>query len=150
MLATTVQLAPKYDYLSDTFKQCYQWLAEHDVTQMENGRYDICEGAFALVQRYTTSPFEQCRFEAHNEYFDIQYLAAGIEAFGVCDAAGLKVTEDKPQDDVKFFAFPEVYDTVVLQAGKMCVVPPEDAHQPRVAYQGKPCDVVKVVVKVKV
>ncbi len=150
MLATSVQLASKYDYLSATFKKCYQWLADHDVNKLENGRYEICDGAFALVQRYTTSAFDKCRFEAHYDYFDIQYLASGVEAFNVCLAEGLKVTEDKKADDVVFFEAPEVYDTVVLKAGQLCVVPPEEAHQPRVAYKDEPCEVVKVVVKVKI
>ena len=150
MFASNIALAKKYDYLAEKFTKAYDWLANNDVTKMEDGRYDICDGVFALVQRYTTMPFEKARFEAHNDYFDIQYLASGVEAFNVCLAEGLKVTEDKKADDVVFFEAPKVYDTVVLKAGQLCVVPPEEAHQPRVAYNDAPCEVVKVVVKVKV
>ena len=150
MFVSNVQLAAKYDYLAPTLKRCYKWIATHDIKSMADGRYEICDGAFALVQRYTTRPLEQCRFEAHYQYLDIQYLAAGVEGFGVCEASGLEVTEDRPEDDIKFFAGPDIYDLVVLQAGKLVVVPPENAHQPGMAYQGKLSDVVKVVVKVKV
>ena len=73
MFASNIALAKKYDYLAEKFTKAYDWLANNDVTKMEDGRYDICDGVFALVQRYTTMPFEKARFEAHNDYFDIQY-----------------------------------------------------------------------------
>ena len=79
MLATSLELATKYNYLEEKFAKSIEWLKNNDATKLENGRYDICEGAFALVQRYTTVPFEAIRFEAHNDYFDIQYLAQGVE-----------------------------------------------------------------------
>ena len=84
MLASSIKLATKYDYLEPKFKAAYQWLNDNDVTKMADGRYEICDGVFALVQRYTTLPFEKARFEAHNDYFDIQYLAEGQEFFRCC------------------------------------------------------------------
>ncbi len=149
MLASTISLAKKYDYLEDKFKKSYEWLQNNDVTKMEDGRYEICEGAFALVQRYTTVPFAEARFEAHDKFFDIQYLAEGYESFGVCMREGLEVTEDKlAESDVIFFKHPKFYTQVNLRKGDFVVVPPEEAHQPRAAYQEKPVPVVKVVVKV--
>ena len=86
MFASNIALAKKYDYLAEKFTKAYDWLANNDVTKMEDGRYDICDGVFALVQRYTTMPFEKARFEAHNDYFDIQYIAEGEESFGKADS----------------------------------------------------------------
>lgn len=148
MLAGLPALALKYDYSSETFKKCYQWLQDHDTANMPEGRYEICEGAYAMVQKYTTVPAEKCRFEAHDAYWDIQYIAAGIEAFGVCTREGLEQTEAIKQNDVVFFKTPEHYTTVVLNPGEMCVVPPEEAHRPRAAV-GEPAPVVKVVIKIK-
>lgn len=150
MFATNIALAERYDYLNDTFKKCYEWLKTQDILKLEAGRYDICDGAFALVQHYTTQPKEKCRFEAHYAYFDIQYLAKGVESFAVAMREGLEVTEDDKKNDIVFFKDPAVYSVVNLQPGDFCVVPPEEAHAPRIAYEGKPCDVVKVVVKVAV
>ncbi|MCR5083949.1 MAG: YhcH/YjgK/YiaL family protein [Succinivibrionaceae bacterium] len=150
MFATSIKLAKKYDYLAPRFKQAYDWLDSHDVTKMEDGRYDIGEGVFAMVQRYTTLPFEKARFECHNEYFDIQYLAAGHESFGVALRSDLEVEEERLADDVIFYKTPKFYTPVNLKAGDLVAVPPEEAHQPRAAYNGQPEAVVKVVVKVKV
>ena len=54
MLASSIKLATKYDYLEPKFKAAYQWLNDNDVTKMADGRYEICDGVFALVQRYNT------------------------------------------------------------------------------------------------
>lgn len=150
MLATSLELATKYDYLAEKFQKSFEWLKNNDATKLENGRYDICEGAFALVQRYTTVPFEAIRFEAHNDYFDIQYLAQGQETFNVCLRQDCEVTEEDPANDMVYLSTPEVYTSVTLKPGEFAIVPPEEGHQPRIAYQSKPMDVVKVVVKVAV
>ena len=149
MLASSIKLATKYDYLEPKFKAAYKWLSDHDVTKMEDGKYDICEGVFALVQRYTTLPFEKARFEAHNDYFDIQYLADGRESFGVALREDGKLVESVPQNDCYFYETPSFYTPVNLKAGDFVVVPPEEIHQPRAAYNGVEQPVVKVVVKVK-
>ena len=80
MLATSIDLVTKYDYLSEKFKKAYQWLATNDTAKMEDGRYDICDGVFAMVQRYETVDFNEARFESHKDYFDIQYVAEGFES----------------------------------------------------------------------
>ena len=150
MFASNIALAKKYDYLAEKFTKAYDWLANNDVTKMEDCRYDICDGVFALVQRYTTMPFEKARFEAHNDYFDIQYIAEGEESFGVALRSDCEVEEEKLENDCIFFKAPKFYTPVNLKKGDFVVVPPEEVHQPRAAYQGKEMPVVKVVVKVAV
>lgn len=150
MLTTSLKLAYKYDYLADKFAKSFEWLKNNDATKLENGRYDICDGAFALVQRYTTVPFEAIRFEAHNDYFDIQYMAKGVETFNMALREDSEVTEEDPTNDMVWVTTPERYTSVTLTEGTLAIVPPEESHQPRIAYQGQPVEVVKVVVKVAV
>lgn len=150
MLATDIKLAKKYDYLEEKFTKAYDWLNNNDILSLKDGKYDICDGVFALVQRYKTVPFDKARFETHNDYFDIQYLADGYESFGVALREDLELEESKPEADCYFYKHPEFYSVVNLKKGMAVVVPPEEAHQPRAAYQGKEMDVVKVVVKVHI
>lgn len=150
MLASSIELAQKYDYLDPKFKAAYKWLQDNDVTKMADGRYDIVDGVFALVQRYKTLPLSKARFEAHRDYFDIQYLADGQETFGVALLKDAKLNEAKPENDVWFYDTPDFYTPVNLKKGDFVVVPPEEIHMPRAAYNGKEMDVVKVVVKVKI
>lgn len=151
MLTTSIDLIQKYDYLEEKFRKGYEFLKNTDLKSLPLGRVDIeGEEVFASVQEYTTMPADTCRYESHNEYFDIQYVAEGEEQFGYAKRDGL--AEEAPYneaDDIVFFKEPVQGGTVLLKAGDCAVVAPEDAHKPR-CQAGTPCKVRKIVVKVKV
>ena len=150
MLATSIDLVTKYDYLSEKFKKAYHWLATNDTAKMEDGRYDICDGVFAMVQRYETVDFNEARFESHKDYYDIQYIAKGTESFGMALVKDCELVETIEKNDVSFYKTPKFYTQVNLKSGDLVVVPPEEVHQPRAQYNGQKDFVVKVVIKVKV
>ena len=150
MLATSLDLVTKHDYLEQKFKNAYQWLKEHDTANMEDGTYDICDGVFAMVQRYDTIPFSEARFESHKDYYDIQYIAKGTESFGMALVKDCELVETIEKNDVSFYKTPKFYTQVNLKSGDLVVVPPEEVHQPRAQYNGRKDFVVKVVIKVKV
>lgn len=150
MLATSLDLVTKHDYLEQKFKNAYQWLKEHDTANMEDGTYDICDGVFAMVQRYDTIPFSEARFESHKDYYDIQYIAKGTESFGMALVKDCELVETIEKNDVSFYKTPKFYTQVNLKSGELVVVPPEEVHQPRAQYNGQKDFVVKVVIKVKV
>ena len=150
MLATSLDLVTKHDYLEQKFKNAYQWLKEHDTANMEDGTYDICDGVFAMVQRYDTIPFSEARFESHKDYYDIQYIAKGTESFGMALVKDCELVETIEKNDVSFYKTPKFYTQVNLKSGDLVVVPPEEVHQPRAQYNGQKDLVVKVVIKVKV
>lgn len=150
MLATSLDLVTKHDYLEQKFKKAYQWLKDHDTANMEDGTYDICDGVFAMVQRYDTIPFSEARFESHKDYHDIQYIAKGTESFGMALVKDCELVETIEKNDVSFYKTPKFYTQVNLKSGDLVVVPPEEVHQPRAQYNGQKDFVVKVVIKVKV
>ena len=150
MFSCNINIATKYDYLSDKFRAGYKWLAETDIKALADGAYPILgDDVIANVQSYTTEPAEKRKFEAHDKYFDIQYIAEGCEYFGVCARNGLKVCEAKPEKDLYFFEEPEISGGVILREGDLIVVEPEEAHKPKCAA-GTPVHVKKVVIKVKI
>lgn len=150
MLATSLDLVTKHDYLEQKFKNAYQWLKEHDTANMEDGTYDICDGVFAMVQRYDTIPFSEARFESHKDYYDIQYIAKGTESFGMALVKDCELVETIEKNDVSFYKTPKFHTQVNLKSGDLVVVPPEEVHQPRAQYNGQKDFVIKVVIKVKV
>lgn len=150
MLASHLTLADKYNYLDEKFKSAYRWLRQNDAAKLPDGRYDISEGVYAMVQRYETLPKAKCRYEAHKEYFDIQYLAAGHECFGVATLTDkARPTESNAAGDCYFYAEPELSTEVNLGPGDLVIVSPDELHMPRCLYQQAE-NVVKVVIKVKV
>ena len=83
MLTTNITLAEKYDYLSDKFKKAFTFLRETDLASLPIGRTEIDgDEVYASVQSYTTMTVEECAFESHLEYFDVQYVVEGEECFG--------------------------------------------------------------------
>ncbi len=150
MFFSPVSIAEKYDYLEEKFRAAYKWLAETDIAALSVGSYPIMgDTVVANVQEYTTFPASQGSFEAHDKFFDIQYVVSGQEQFGVCKREGLVEKERHDDKDLIFFEEPENSGSVFLGVGDLIVVAPEDAHKPR-CQAGAPCPVKKVVVKVAV
>ncbi|MDR3084761.1 MAG: YhcH/YjgK/YiaL family protein [Christensenellaceae bacterium] len=150
MLNTSIQLAEKYDYLSEKFKKAFEFLRRGDLKTLEKGRIPIADGVFALVQEYTSKPREEARFETHDRFFDIQFMADGQEYFGVAPKADLEIDEPyKPEADLAFYKTPKEASYILLKEGEFAIVSPEEAHMPQV-MAGAPAPIKKIVIKVQV
>lgn len=150
MFASTAALAAKYDYLGPKFRAGLQWLRTAQVAAMADGSYDIIPGGevLAQVQRYVTVPADESRFEAHDHYFDIQYVVSGQETFAVARREGAIMTERLPERDLYFFLAPAFFTRLQLRAGDLVVVSPDELHQARV-ISGVAVPILKVVIKVR-
>ena len=151
MLTTNIALAEKYDYLSDKFKKAFTFLRETDLASLPIGRTEIDgDEVYASVQSYTTMTVEECAFESHLEYFDVQYVVEGEECFGYAPVKNLTPSMDYDAErDLIFYNEPDDAGSVILKAGDFAIVPPEDGHAPRRMTKNGPCPVKKIVVKVK-
>lgn len=151
MLTTNLGLADQYDYLSEKFKKAYHFLRTEDLNALPLGVTEI-EGKeiFANVQEYDTMSWDECPFEAHDKYFDIQYIVSGRELFGYAKRECLKETAPyDSKNDLVLFHEPEHCSKILLEAGDFAIVPPEDAHKPR-CIANTSCSVRKIVIKVLV
>lgn len=150
MFHSNIEIASKYDHVIPKLKAGLKWLAETDIASLADGKYLVLgDEVIADVQTYETQPVEARRFEMHDKFFDIQYVAEGEEFFGVCSREGLKITEAHPERDTYFIEAPAKYSMVLLKAGEFIIVAPEDAHMPKCCVDS-PAGVRKVVLKVKV
>ncbi len=150
MQSTKIGLEYKYDFTGAKFKTAFAFLKRADLASLPEGWIDLGSGVRASVQQYTTMPAETLDFEAHEKFFDIQYLIEGIELIGCVDLDGLAVkTPYSVENDVTFYQDPAYAGAVLLRAGDYAVLAPEDAHKPRCAA-GKGVPVKKIVVKVPV
>ena len=103
------------------------------------------------MQRYTTKPDHEKKWEAHEVFGDIQVLFVGEEYCGHTDVRTLTVTEPyQPEKDVAKYAHPSFPTTRLhFRPGTFTVFYPQDGHQPGVMV-GQPSEVLKVVIKFKV
>ena len=151
MLTTNITLAEKYDYLSDKFKKAFTFLRETDLASLPIGRTEIDgDEVYASVQSYTTMTVEECAFESHLEYFDVQYVVERKNALGMTgEKIGPLPMDYDAERDLIFYNEPDNAGSVILKAGDFAIVPPEDGHAPRRMTKNGPCPVKKIVVKVK-
>ncbi len=103
---------------------------------------------YAIVQSYETKPPAEKKWEAHQNYLDIQYVAEGRELMGWAPVGKLAASAPyHPEKDV--INFKEHAGTPVqVEAGCFAIFYPEDGHQPGVQW-GASARVRKIVVKVK-
>lgn len=151
MLTTTVLNGTKYNYLAEKFQKALKFLEETDFSKLTEGKIEIDKDRiFAEVQEYTTKPADQCKFESHRVYFDIQYMAEGEEYFGYIPQKELETdTGYDASRDLEFYKMPKTSGRIHLKKGDFAIVSPDDGHQPRCIGEA-PCKVKKIVVKVMV
>jgi YhcH/YjgK/YiaL family protein len=69
---------------SEALRKCITFACEHDLQNMQNGKYEIMgEQIYAVVSEYQTSPSEERLWEAHREYVDLQVVIRGEEVIEV-------------------------------------------------------------------
>jgi biofilm protein TabA len=131
--------------------QALDYLRSTDLRSLPVGRHDLDgDRLFALVQEYTPRAAQDCVWEAHRKYIDVQYVVQGVERMGVANIAQMRIREPyDPARDVAFFA--PGSDYIMVAAGSFAIFWPEDVHSPGVSVDDTaPAAVRKVVVKAAV
>jgi len=152
------------EQLSDSkFKQAFDYLEQViDTQSKENKRLlslpldafekvDIDNHDFALEQVYNTKDRDNCFFESHKQYIDVQFILEGQEIIEVVNSSNLIISQpySEEMDLIKYHDANTTVSPIVLQQGDVAIFFPKDAHMPCVKLDS--CSkVVKTVVKVKV
>lgn len=135
--------------VGDRYAKAIEWLKNTDLAALENGKYEIDgKDVYVNVMSYTTLPWEEAKYEAHENYTDIQYVIAGTETMTYAPVDALNPTGPyDPQKDVIKFDNANPGLKVACQAGDFMIFFPWDGHKPKAA-SGEPCQVKKAVVKI--
>jgi len=148
MIADNIKNAGIYYGVGKSIEKALKYVEQTDFSAMEPGKYAVDgDNIYALVQKYESNPVEEGVWESHRKYADVQFVFSGAERMGWVEAAKLNVTEeyDEKGDCVLYEGEGNM---LTYSAGSFAVYFPEDAHMPCIAA-GKPSQVTKVVVKVK-
>ena len=113
-------------------------------------KVDLDKNNFGLEQVYNSKEREQCFFESHRDYIDVQFILEGEEIIEVVDINDLVVNfpYDKEMDLVKYDDN-KSSSVVKLKKGDIAIFYPRDGHMPCVRLN-ESVKVVKTAVKVKV
>lgn len=140
----------RYKGLSKNIDLAIDFVLNNDLMALPKGKTEI-DGKNVYVNRdtYVARPLEECFFENHEHYLDLQIVLKGKELFGFTDISNptLQVTTpyNVDKDVTKYSANDAVYFT--LEEG-FALVYREDIH----LAKGKVDDelVEKAVIKIKV
>ena len=148
MIFDSLQHADTYAPLHPLLAEAFAALRSLDA-QTPAGRIELRgQDLFINVERYTTKPTEQQRYESHRTHLDIQTIFTGEEAIDVAATSSLSVTDTyDPDRDVAFYA-PIDGLRLPLHPGLFAIFLPQDAHRPVCQLAG-PSEVVKAVAKVR-
>lgn len=89
------------------------------------------ENCFVLEQSYITKNKENCLFESHRKYIDIQYMFEGDEIMEVENVNNLEVSSiyDEKLDYAKHFQTSNS-SSLKIKESEMAIFYPHDAHMP--------------------
>ena len=150
MLFSSVENITNTNYCNENFQKAYTWLNTTDLAKLPLGRNEISgEDVFANVQSYQTVNYQDKEFEAHNEYYDIQFMLEGSEKIYLAHREDLEIMEENLEADFLMLKSPKQADALTLRKNELLIVGPNEAHKPGCINES--ClDVKKIVIKVKV
>ncbi len=112
-------------------------------------KVDLNDNSFGLEQVYYSKNRDECFFESHREYIDVQFILEGEESIEVMESSDLaeNFAYDENIDLIKYGDTKNA-SIIKLRKGDVAIFYPEDAHMPCIRLH-ESVKVVKTVVKVK-
>ena len=147
---------------SDKFKKAFEYLEQVlKVGTVENERLlslpinafekvDLDKNNFGLEQVYNSKERNECFFESHRQYIDVQFILEGEEIIEVVNIDDVSVNF-KYNNEMDLLKYKPTLNasSIRLKKGDIAIFYPQDAHMPCVKLN-KSQKVVKTVVKVAI
>lgn len=152
MITDNIKNCEKYFSVHKNFEKAFDFLKKAVSENYEPGRYEI-DGAdvYANVMENITRDEADCKFEGHQNYIDIQFIARGVEVMGFADISKMTPnTEYNAERDLQNYENLDKASTAVIEDGEYGIFFPHDIHKPGMSLGGNKAPVKKIVVKVKV
>ncbi len=140
----------RYKGLSKNIDTAIDFILNHDLLALPKGK-TLIDGNDVYVNRdtYVARPLEECFFENHEHYLDLQIVLKGQELFGYTDITNPSIRVTTPynteKDVTKYSAENGVY--FVLEEG-FALVFHEDIHLAKAKVNDELVE--KAVIKIKI
>ena len=152
MIVTDLEHVDHQVPMTPSLQKAFDFLRGRDLLKLPEGRVEIDgDRVFALVQRYETEMASAPKFECHRKYIDVQFIVSGREIICWAPVGAMDVTAayDAARDICFGMVAAGKWTPLLMEAGQLMVLWPEDAHAPKGAA-GTPSPVMKIVIKVAV
>jgi biofilm protein TabA len=116
----------------------------------ECNKIELDNNCFVLEQAYISKNKEDCFFESHKKYIDIQYIFEGEEIMEVENISNLEVTTEYKEDlDYAKYAQSKYSSVLKIRENQLAIFYPNDAHMPCIKIDENK-KVIKAVFKISV
>jgi biofilm protein TabA len=148
MIVDRIENAKLYKDFGHGVAEALEYLAKTDLAALSDGKHEIDgERLFVVVQRYQTKPPAEARWEYHEKYLDVQFIASGVEAIGYAPWDD-KLPVAQAFDATKDAGFISASGAMApVAAGMFAIFAPRELHAPSLAVDGATSDVLKLIVK---
>ena len=139
-----------YGGLGARFTTAFDYLRRLDAATPV-GRFELeGDALFVLVQADETKPLAAKKFEAHRLYADVQLVLSGSEVMGYSPLGDLEVDTlyDQKRDRILYRPGSEL-TCFTVEARRMAIFLPQDAHMAGITLSGESRQVKKAVAKVR-
>ena len=147
MIVDHIRNMEQYAALGPNFRIAADYLRDAALEKLAPGKIEIAgDRVFGtLTEKVLTAPPDF--WEVHRAYADIQIVLRGTEAIGYVPLSRLGYEPEFPEDrDAVLFRDLRGMD-VILQAGEMAILLPQDIHRPNTPV-GRECFSRKLLLKV--
>lgn len=130
------------------YQRALEYIKQNDLCALTNGRHTIeGDNLWINIVDAELRSSDEAKFEAHNQYIDIQIPLSSSESYGVKNRSECQhpIGEFNEADDYILFE-DKISNIETRQPGEMIVFTPDDAHAPLIG-EGP---VHKAIFKVKV
>jgi len=141
-----------YKSVHPRFAKAIEWIKSQDLKSLPAQKGTEIDGKdiYFNVDEYTTGNYYKKSYEGHKEYIDFQIVLKGRE---VSEQSFVRGDEEEvraynPEGD-NFKCHSNWDSQMYLEDGCFAIYFPHDLHKPCINVGGKPCEMKKVVVKVK-
>ena len=147
MILDTLNNSDRYVHLHRHFAKAFEHIKSLNLATLEPGKYEIdgkeIHAAISLKDGYTK---EQAKFEAHNNYIDIQVCPSGSETIGWKPREACKDEKEPYNADKDVIFYNDRPDTYFdFSEGQFAIFYPDDVHAPMIG-EGP---IKKLVIKIK-
>ena len=139
----------RYKGIHPNIDEAIDYVLNNDLKALPKGKTVVSENVYINRDTYVAKPLEECFFENHEHYLDLQIVLEGKELFGYTDISNpsLKVTTPyNSEKDVTKYSATEDTIYITLEEG-FALVFNEDIHLAKAKVNDELVE--KAVVKIK-
>lgn len=139
-----------YESVNRNLKDVINYIENTDLYKLEVGKYKLNDEVNIIRESYNTRHFEECYFEGHQKYLDLQIVLTGKEYFGYKNNKDSNINITQPyneEKDIEKYQANE-FTKVILTDNMFALVFPQDLHLGKLIFDNSQ-KVEKVIFKIK-